>query len=119
VPPCREEDELDEDWPVLQQLLEEADRKLTRLELLERWPADLDKPEKTTLWRRLSRAAATGLVCQDGSGRNRDPFRYWLPGREQDLHPGIDASPEQIQVWHNRWIERFVAGLNEPRAAKG
>ncbi len=73
--------EYHQSWQTVQQVLEEAPHPLTRRQILDRWPADLRRPEETTLWKWLERAREKGLVCCAGTGRKNDPFRYWLPGQ--------------------------------------
>ena len=77
------EEEFREHWEQLRMVLEDADDKRTRQELLKEWPADFDRPNPGTLWRWLQRAVGLGLVRQDGTGRKHAPFRYWLPGQEE------------------------------------
>ena len=67
-------------WQGVRDVLSAACVKMTRQEILERWPPDYDK-EAMTLWRWLSRAVAQGVMRHAGSGRPPDPFRYWLPAR--------------------------------------
>lgn len=71
-------------WPVLLGVLEEAPDKLTRLHILENWPADFPRPSLATLWRWLDIAGERNLICCEGSGRSNEPFRYWLAAREQE-----------------------------------
>jgi hypothetical protein len=42
---------------------------------------DLDNP--AALHRRLRRAVGLGLLGQDGQGKCKLPFRYWLPESKQ------------------------------------
>src|SRR5438876_1660194 len=42
-----------EHWTVLRMVLEDAPQKLTRLDILDEWPADFAKPDPVTLWRWL------------------------------------------------------------------
>jgi hypothetical protein len=63
-------------------VLEDAPRKLTRLEILDDWPPDFDKPSRTTVFKWLTRAGDRGLLAHAGTGRRSDPFRYWLPEKE-------------------------------------
>jgi hypothetical protein len=72
-------------WAVLRTVLEDASRKLTRLEVLSQWPQDHPKPSPQALWNWLERAVAAGLVGRDGAGRRNAPFLYWLPEREAEL----------------------------------
>jgi hypothetical protein len=67
-------------WPVLQALLEKAERPMTRRDLFRSWPDSATSPAKLTLWKWLSRAVRAGQVLQNGSGRTNDPYRYCLPG---------------------------------------
>ena len=69
-------------WDRVRAILEDASQKLTRLDVLDEWPPDFDKPDRATLWRWLDRAVKLGVVACEGSGRKNDPFRYWLPERE-------------------------------------
>jgi len=80
--PDTQEDDFPVAWPGLRLILEDADRKLTRQNILDDWSPDFDKPERTTLWRCLERAVARSLVSREGTGRKNDPFHYWLPERE-------------------------------------
>src|SRR5258708_6409417 len=63
-------------------VLAEAPQKLTQQDILLEWPASIDAPSATTVWRRLDRAVAEGLVRCEGKGSKSDPLRYWLPERE-------------------------------------
>jgi hypothetical protein len=94
-------DNFTEQWQVLKTVFEDADHKLTRREILQQWPADFPKPNDVTLFRWLRRAVASADVCQEGEGRCRAPFRYWLPQRTDDfVHSAVGGAdflswPEQ------------------------
>ena len=90
---------LPENWPAVLHALTEAQSKLTRQEILDNFSADYHKPDSTTLWRWLSRGVAQGLVCQQGTGRLNDPFRYWLPERKAMMRPD-GGSREEMQAWN-------------------
>lgn len=79
-------DAADEDfhrqWDTLRMVLEDAPQKLTRLDILDEWPADFAKPTPATLWKWLAKAVAQNLVLIEGTGRKADPFRYWLAATE-------------------------------------
>ena len=77
------EDQFQANWGVLRMVLNEARKKVTRLEILDDWPPDFDsKPHPSTFSRWLSRAVERGLIACDGTGMKNSPFRYWLPERE-------------------------------------
>jgi hypothetical protein len=76
------EDGFQANWHALNMVLEDADKKLTRLDILNDWPPDVDKPHPGTLFRWLTRAFDRGLLARDGKGCKKDPFRYWLAQRE-------------------------------------
>jgi hypothetical protein len=81
----------------LRLVLEGADRKLTRQEILDGWLPDfLPAPDGGTLCRWLLRAAEQGQVCREGSGRRNDPFRYWLAEQERRWrqHPFYEIKEE-------------------------
>jgi hypothetical protein len=87
------EPDFERGWPVLQGLLEQAEKPLTRRELLRRWPEEGMRPAKLTLWRRLDRTVQEGWVLQDGLGTRKEPYRYELPGMVE------------------RWQEESIAAL--------
>jgi hypothetical protein len=78
---ARSEDDFLENWEQLRAALADAPRKLTRRQVAKRWPGG--PPHGVTVWRWLEQAVSQGLVCRAGSGRKRDPFRYWLREREE------------------------------------
>jgi hypothetical protein len=86
-------------WDHLRGVLEDAPQKLTRHDILDEWPADFDKPGITALRNWLDRALALGAIVCEGSGRKKDPFRYWLPEREAvwKQAPLYDVLEEQRQ----------------------
>jgi hypothetical protein len=77
------EEEFMQSWTILRAVLADAPRKLTRRQVARSWPPDAEAPAPATLWRWLERAVGQGLMLREGSGRRRDPFRYWLPGQEE------------------------------------
>jgi hypothetical protein len=98
-------------------VLEDAVEKLTRQEILEQWPSDFVKPDQATVWRCLQRAVADGRVRQEGTGRKTDPFRYWLPSREELMNPGPMATQEELQAWNLRVLhDRRPAIFAQPDA---
>jgi hypothetical protein len=85
-------------WPVLQGLLAQAEKPLTRRELLRRWPEEGMRPTKLTLWRWLDRAVKEGWVLQDGLGTRKEPYRYELPGMvEKWQEEGIAALMRRLK----------------------
>jgi hypothetical protein len=112
LPSCPE-GALGDGWPGVASALSGAYTKLTRQEILDQWPPDYPKPDRTTLWRWLSRAAAQGVVRQEGTGRPRDPFRYWLPERELMMRPE-GASAEALQAWNDRCTAEMLLVRNGP-----
>jgi hypothetical protein len=76
---------LDGHWEGLRIVLEDAERRLTASDILKAWPPDHAVPSGTTLRRLFDLTTARGLVCHDGAGRKRDPYRYWLPQKEAEL----------------------------------
>ena len=71
-------------WPILQMVLEDAQRKLTRRAIRDQWPADYPSPSDMTLWRWLDAAVPDGRVKKGGTGRRGQPFVYWLPAKEEE-----------------------------------
>jgi hypothetical protein len=97
------EDPFEDHWETIRLILAEAPQKLTRQDLLLEWPAEFDQPSATTLWRRLDKAVAQGVVLCEGKGSKSDPFRYWLPEREEawkedPLYLLMEAQREQLKL---------------------
>jgi len=80
---------------VLRMVFEDAEEKLTQKMILTQWPQDFPKPDVATISRLLRGWVQQGVIRQCGTGRRNEPYRYWLPGREEDLDPGENASPEE------------------------
>jgi hypothetical protein len=80
----------------------------TRQQILEQWPADFLKPDQATVWRCLERGLADGRIRQQGTGRKNAPFRYWLPSREELLHPGPNATDAELQAWSRRLLTNLA-----------
>ena len=68
---------------MLHGVLEDADQRLTRRQLLKHWPQDFPAPDETTLWRWLDRAVRDGRILRDGTGRKNAPYRYCLPAKAE------------------------------------
>jgi len=108
---------LGESWPAVLHVLSEAHSKLTRQEILDLWPADYQKPPSVTLWRWLGRAVSQGLLRQQGAGHNNDPFRYWLPAREDMMRPD-GGTPEEMEAWNNRFVTELFEKLEQSKPTK-
>jgi hypothetical protein len=82
-------------WSVIESLFQEkSGQKLSRKQLYEDWPQHR-KPDKVTIWRWLDRAVSLRRLCQEGSGRRQDPYRYWLPGVDSVWFP----DPLELLGW--------------------
>jgi hypothetical protein len=81
IPESVEIDDFLQGWEVLRIVLEDADAKLTRRQILDQWPPDYLKPTLHSVWRWLDRACERALIHRDGAGRKNSPFRYWLPAK--------------------------------------
>lgn len=91
-------EEFERNWTVLELVLTDARRKLTRRELLAQWPRDEAAPSEATLRRWLERGEALGRVRREGAGSRREPLRYWLAGREQELdQTPMDAMARELE----------------------
>ncbi len=107
-------EEFSASWQWLRLVLEDANGKLTRREILAEWPEDFEKPNPATVWDWLQKAMAQGLVCQEGTGRKNAPYRYWIPGREKTWHYGpacLKKFPELQAI--ARFRDELLRGLEE------
>jgi hypothetical protein len=77
------EEEFAGHWETLRAVLAQAPHKLTRADIRKHWTAGR-APDKVTLSRWLERAVSEGLAHKDGQGLRYQPFRYWLPQREEE-----------------------------------
>lgn len=75
------EEEFEQGWAMVRDVLTVAEKRLTRKQILAAWP-DTHRPSEATLWRWLERAKSLLRVQEDGQGGRHDPHRYWLPGRD-------------------------------------
>jgi hypothetical protein len=57
------------------------------------------------------------MVRQEGTGRPRDPFRYWLPAREPFIRPD-GGSAEELQAWNARCVAELVPWLDQTGGAQ-
>jgi hypothetical protein len=76
------EEQFEANWETIRLILADAPQKLTRQDIIQEWPPEVDQPAATTIWRWLDRAVEQGLVLCEGKGSRSDPFRYWLPEQE-------------------------------------
>ncbi|MBI3412234.1 MAG: AAA family ATPase [Planctomycetes bacterium] len=111
------EDEFQGPWTILKLALEDAANKLTRRQLIEQWPADCPRPKLASLWRWLDEAFARGLITRSGSGHRHDPYRYWLPEKEQQwrddpLHELLNLEAIDFdKMWADQTRERAKKAL--------
>lgn len=97
-------------WPEVYYILGRATQKFTQQAILDRWPVEDSRPDRSTLARWLQRATQQGLVCCSGTGFRSNPLVYWLPEREPLLWPGDDASEEAKHAWRER-IAPYLGGF--------
>jgi hypothetical protein len=88
-------------------VLENAPGRLTRQEILGRWPESAVVPSKVTLWKWLGRAVQEGEVEQDGLGNRKEPYRYALPGMAEKWQANFVAE-------FTRKLERDAARRSPP-----
>lgn len=80
------EDDFSNGWTIMRMVFEDAIGKLTRKQVELHWPDDYPRPNDITLWRWLDLACERQLLSRGGAGRKKDPFMYWLPGRDKEWH---------------------------------
>jgi hypothetical protein len=82
-------EDLTNGWSVIEWVLNDAEKKYTRNDILENWPEMREKPHQSSLWKWLEQAVSEGRLQRDGEGRPHKPFRYWLRCREQYFFPDL------------------------------
>jgi hypothetical protein len=100
-------------WPEVHYVLAYASHKLSQHDILQRWPVEENRPDRSTLSRWLKRATQQGLICCAGTGYRGAAFLYWLPGREPLLWPGKNASEQEKQAWRDRCAAHYRASSEQ------
>ncbi len=102
-------------WPVLKQVLDNSEGRMSREEILRHWPERTARPGKATLWRWLDRLNREGQVLCDGEGSKRDPHRYCLPGMEMKWQERALERLNKLLGWAPPGKEDQVPGETEGR----
>jgi AAA domain len=105
-------------WPEVHEILERAHEKLSQQAMLEWWPEEERRPDRSTLSRWLKRATQKGLIRCAGTGLRNDPFIYWLTEREPFLFPGHGASKADIEAWRDRCAAQMCKLLAQPASCE-
>lgn len=95
----------------LDYILRHATLRMTREQILNQWPRDERPPSDARLWRMLKRACAARLIAFDGTGHRDEPFRYYLPEREQEClaDPLLRSLIESNENWRRKEREKSRA----------
>jgi AAA domain len=107
-------DDFEPYYRAFRMVLEDAPQKLTRGDILAEWPADFDQPSGTTLKRWLGRAVERGIILCEGTGRKRDPYRYWL--RETEAKWRDKLGPKLYDLLQEREREFGWTSLQDKQA---
>ncbi len=101
-------------WEWLRGAFAGAHTKLTRADVAARWPGAEGAPCDAELWRRLDEALARGLLRREGAGHKGSPYRYWLPGREEQWK---DDPLHRVQesIWQAESFAREMLDESAPR----
>ena len=83
---------------MVERLLLQPPRMLTRFQLLKHWPRREKAPHPLSLWRSLDAAVKAGSLELAGAGTRNDPFRYGLPDLEARWSPDRDETLIAIGV---------------------
>lgn len=67
-------------WPIVQCILTSPPRKLSRRQLLEKWPRQQERSDVAMLIACLEQSVASGRLKQESTGQQRDPIRYYIDG---------------------------------------
>src|SRR5262249_42567280 len=70
-------------------VLNDAQKKYTRADILMNWPEMREKPHPVSLWKWLEQAVSEGRLQRDGEGRPHKPFRYGLRCRAPYFFPDL------------------------------
>jgi hypothetical protein len=70
-------------WERLRQIFVSAHARMTQRQVAGHLAQGDAPPAPVTLWRWLDRAVTRGLLLRAGDGTKASPYRYWLPGQEE------------------------------------
>ena len=93
-----ESERLTEQWDLIESVLNESRRSMTRKEIRADWPEDHPRPDLSVLWRWLGAAVDQGRLRRRGTGHKNDPYRYW--------------PPRHVKAWR-RWYLRDFPALSD------
>jgi hypothetical protein len=96
--------EFAEHWPVLQAILEKAATPVNRRAILQAWPGNKPEPQRLRRW--LEEAVARGLLRKWGKGVKNQPFRYWLPSREEEWRNDPLGEMRTPELFYTEGFER-------------
>jgi hypothetical protein len=82
-----------ENWSVLLAILKKRPKASTHRELLMDWPEGQERPSATALYAWLNRAFEEKKVRREGSGRQRDPYRYRLKNEDDKYRDRGELPP--------------------------
>jgi hypothetical protein len=85
-----------ENWSVLHAILKKRTQAATHRELLMDWPEGQEIPSASTLYTWLNRAFEEKKVRREGSGRQRDPYRYRLRNEDDDYRDRGELPPVRL-----------------------
>jgi len=108
------EEEFRRCWEDLAAVLAGAAEPLTCRQIQADWPEGSPRPSQPTLSRWLARALRGDLVRCAGSGRRNDPYRYWLPGQEDQWAAAARAREQEAKhgllrsVFGDEWLEQQI-----------
>ena len=105
------DDDLPMQWELIDSVLDDNKKLMTRKQIRDDWPEDYPRPDATTLWRWLEAAVSQGRLQRLGDGKKNSPFRYWPAHHEQDWRTWwIRQCP-----WVQDHIIDELLGLAEPQ----
>jgi hypothetical protein len=89
-----------------------ARAKLSQREVAAKLAAGAKEP-KGAVWRWLDQAATRELLLREGEGTKASPYRYWLPGQEEEW------KDEPLHALHESILQASAAALETGHAKGG
>ncbi len=91
--------QFEENWQTILGVLNTRTAAITHKEIAECWPAEADKPGRSSLYGWLETAYERKLVRREGQGTSKDPWGYRLKNEDDEYRDRGELPPLRELEW--------------------
>lgn len=91
--------QFEENWQTILGVLKTRKAAITHREIAECWPAEADKPGRSSLYGWLEMAYERKLLRREGQGTSKDPWRYRLKNEDDEYYDRGELPPLRDLKW--------------------